>query len=70
MNNVGNEVNGEVKVGDGDGISLDTVLADAIDGCDDDACSVLRVCADDVDKVRRGFLGLGKEETVKSFPCG
>jgi len=70
MNDVGNEVDGKVEVGDGLGKLLDALLADTIDSGDKDTCSTLRVCTDDFDEVRRGFFGLGEEEMIKSFACG
>lgn len=70
MNDVRNKINGKVEISDGDGIVFYALLANAVDGFDHDTRSALKMCADDIDKVGRGVLGLSEEETIKSFACG
>lgn len=64
MNDVGDEINGKVEVRDGDGVLFDVLLADAVDGVDDNSSSVLGMCAEDVDEIERRLLGLSEEETI------
>ena len=64
MNNVGDEINGKVKVSDGDGVLLNALLANAVDGFDHNTSSALSMCAEDINEVERRVLGLSEEETI------
>lgn len=64
MNNVGDEINGKVEVSDGDGVLLNALLANAVDGFDHNTSSALSMCAEDIDEVERRVLGLSEEETI------